>query len=120
MSSSKAFISLLVGLAAGTAIGMLYAPDKGSKTRARVKKAAANGLEDLKQNLNDLGAKADKKGAEAQETIKSLRDTLREKSAEIKDGTREILLDQLERLEAALRQAGEEAEAAVDERGDEA
>ena len=48
MSKTKSFFSILLGLAAGTAIGMLYAPDKGWKTRARVRKAAENGLEDAK------------------------------------------------------------------------
>jgi len=47
MASTKSFFSLLAGLAAGAAIGILYAPDKGWKTRARVKKATANGYEDL-------------------------------------------------------------------------
>ena len=73
MASTKSFFSLLAGLAAGAAIGMLYAPDKGWKTRARVKRAAENGYEDLKENLGDLGAKVDEKSAEAKESLKSLR-----------------------------------------------
>ena len=113
MASTKSFFSLLAGLAAGAAIGMLYAPDKGWKTRARVKKAAENGYEDLKENLGDFGAKVDKKSAEAKESIKSLRETLREKGTEIKEGTREMLLKQLEKLENALKQAEEAAEEAA-------
>ena len=123
MASTKSFFSLLAGLAAGAAIGMLYAPDKGWKTRARVKKAAENGYEDLKENLGDLGTKVDEKSEEAKETIKSLRDTLREKGEEIKEGTRDMLLKQLERLENALKQAEEAAEegaAPVDEQETEA
>lgn len=118
MASTKSFFSLLAGLAAGAAIGMLYAPDKGWKTRARVKKAAENGYEDLKENLGDLGTKVDEKSAEAKETVKNLRETLREKADEIKEGTRDMLLKQLERLENALKQAEEAAEegaAPVDE-----
>ena len=110
MASTKSFFSLLAGLAAGAALGMLYAPDKGWKTRARVKKAAANGYEDLKENLGDLGTKVDEKSEEAKETLKNLRDTLREKAGEIKEGTRSMLLEQLERLENALKQAEEAAE----------
>ena len=112
MASKKSFFSLLAGLAAGAAIGILYAPDKGWKTRARVKKAAANGYEDMKENLGDLGAKVDEKTAEAKETINNLRDTLREKGSEIKEGTRKLLVEQLERLENALKQAEEAAEEA--------
>ena len=113
MASTKSFLSILAGLAAGAAIGILYAPDKGWKTRARVKKAAANGYEDMKENLGDLGTKVDEKTAEAKETINNLRDTLREKGSEIKEGTRKLLVEQLERLEKALKQAEEAAEEAV-------
>lgn len=111
MASKKTFFSLLVGLAAGAALGILYAPDKGSKTRARVRKAAENGYEDLKENLSDLGAKASQKTDETKETVKNLRETLRERADEIKEDTRALLLDQLERLENALRQAETVAEA---------
>ena len=113
MASTKSFFSLLAGLAAGAAIGMLYAPDKGWKTRARVRKAAENGYEDLKENLGDLGTKVDEKSAEAKETVKNLRETLREKADEIKEGTRDMLMKQLERLENALKLAEEAAEEAA-------
>ena len=111
MSSTKSFFSLLAGLAAGAAIGILYAPDTGWKTRGRIKKATANGFEDLKENMGELGAKAGEKTAEARESLKNLGDTLREKGSEIKEGTRKLLVEQLERLEKALKQAEETAEA---------
>ena len=113
MASSKSFFSLLAGLAAGAAFGILYAPDKGWKTRARVKKAAANGYEDLKENLGDLGNKVDEKAAQAKASLKDIRETLRSKGAEIKEDTRDMLLKQLERLENALKQAEEAAEESV-------
>ena len=115
MANSKSFFTLLAGLAAGAAFGILYAPDKGWKTRARVKKAAENGYEDLKENLGDLGAKVDEKTAEAKDSIKNIRETLREKGAEIKEGTRDMLIKQLERLENALKKAEEAAEESVGE-----
>ena len=118
MASSKSFFSLLAGLAAGAAFGILYAPDKGWKTRARVKKAAANGYEDLKENLGDLGAKVDEKAAQAKASLNDIRETLRTKGAEIKEDTRDMLLKQLERLENALKQAEKTAEANVTEQPD--
>lgn len=48
MSRTGSFFALLTGIAAGITLGVLYAPDKGWKTRARVRKAAENGLEDAK------------------------------------------------------------------------
>ena len=119
MASTKSFFTLLAGLAAGAAFGILYAPDKGWKTRARVKKAAANGYEDLKENLGDLGAKVDEKAAQAKDSLKNIRETLRAKGAEIKEDTRDMLLRQLERLENALKQAEEAAEESVSEQPDE-
>ena len=119
MAFKKSFFTLLAGLAAGAAFGILYAPDKGWKTRARVKKAAENGFEDLKDNLGDLGAKAEEKTAEAKASIKDIRETLRTKGAEIKEGTRDLLIKQLERLESALKQAEAAAEESVGEQPDE-
>jgi len=101
MSKSKSFFSILLGLAAGTAIGMLYAPDKGWKTRARIRRAAENGYEDLKEDLDNLGTKVDEKTAEARETIK--------------EEARAKLEEQLARLEEALKQAEKAAEEAVDD-----
>ena len=118
MASSKSIFSLPAGLAAGAAFGILYAPDKGWKTRARVKKAAENGYEDLKENLGDLGTKVDAKTAQAKASLKDIRETLRSKGAEIKEDTRDMLLKQLERLENALKQAEENAEANVTEQPD--
>ena len=91
MASSKSFFSLLAGLAAGAAFGILYAPDKGWKTRARVKKAAENGYEDLKENLGDLGTKVDEKAAQAKASLKDIRETLRSKGAEIKEDIGRLL-----------------------------
>lgn len=116
--AKTSFFSLLAGLAAGAALGILYAPDKGWKTRARVRKAAENGYDDLKENLGEVGAKIDGKAGEARESLKGIRETLREKGSEIKEGTRELLLRQLERLEDALKQAEDTAEESVSQQPD--
>jgi len=46
---SNAIAAVIAGAAIGAAIGILFAPDKGSKTRAKLKE----GLDDTSNNLKD-------------------------------------------------------------------
>jgi gas vesicle protein len=56
-SSSKVLLAGIAGLAAGVAIGLLFAPAKGSKTRKRLKKKLMNLAEIIEDDVNDkLGA----------------------------------------------------------------
>ncbi|WP_442589570.1 YtxH domain-containing protein [Pedobacter sp. AW31-3R] len=61
--NSKVLIGLLTGLAAGAALGLLFAPDKGSETRDR-----------LSQSLKDLGDSIKDRAAEEIEHLTQLRD----------------------------------------------
>jgi gas vesicle protein len=42
MKDTKVVIALLAGLAAGTALGMLFAPKEGSETRDKLSESLAN------------------------------------------------------------------------------
>jgi len=48
-NNSNTIAAILAGAAVGAAIGILFAPDKGSKTRAKIKE----GIDDAKHNLQD-------------------------------------------------------------------
>lgn len=49
MNSGKALLGVLAGLAAGAAIGLLFAPEKGATTRKNITRKG----EDLAEALND-------------------------------------------------------------------
>ena len=51
-SGSKLLAAAIVGLAAGIGIGLLIAPQKGSKTRKRVKKKILQMADYLEDELN--------------------------------------------------------------------
>ena len=52
-SKSKVLLAGIIGLAAGVAIGLLFAPTKGSKTRKRLKKRLMNLDEIIEDDVTD-------------------------------------------------------------------
>lgn len=50
--NSKVLIGLLTGLAAGAALGLLFAPEKGSETRDRLNQS----LKELGDSIKDMAA----------------------------------------------------------------
>ena len=54
MSASKVITGTLIGVAAGVAIGLLFAPDKGSETRRKISQKYNDLGDSLKEKYNDL------------------------------------------------------------------
>ncbi|MBW4358900.1 YtxH domain-containing protein [Flavobacterium taihuense] len=48
-NTGNTIVAILVGAAIGAGVGILFAPDKGSKTREKLK----DGFDDAKHNLQD-------------------------------------------------------------------
>lgn len=54
MSSSKILTGVLIGAAAGTILGILFAPEKGLDTRKKISKKSSDLKDSLKTKFNDL------------------------------------------------------------------
>jgi gas vesicle protein len=63
--NGNSILALLAGAAIGVGLGILFAPDKGSKTREKIKE----GLDDLKDGTNE---KISKTKDELKETLEDL------------------------------------------------
>lgn len=50
--SGTTLLALLTGAAIGAGIGILYAPDKGEKTRKRIKKKAIQTTDDISSRIS--------------------------------------------------------------------
>ena len=53
MKSGKVVLGIAVGAAVGTALGMLFAPAKGSVTRKRIDRRATDCAGDVKEKVNE-------------------------------------------------------------------
>ena len=63
--NSKVLVALLAGLAAGAAVGLLFAPEKGSETRDK-----------LGQSLKDFGDSVKDKATDELNNLSSLKDNV--------------------------------------------
>jgi len=71
MNRGNIVIGALAGIAAGAVIGLLLAPEKGSKTRKKLTKKGARSIEDLRDRFNEILISANEKLEDAKDGIKT-------------------------------------------------
>ena len=54
MNSGKVFLGVLVGVAVGATLGILFAPDKGSKTRKKIARKKDEYADTIEEKFNDV------------------------------------------------------------------
>lgn len=54
MKNSNTIIGILGGVVVGAALGILFAPDKGSKTRKKIAKKTNEAKDSLKENFDEF------------------------------------------------------------------
>ena len=88
MNSGKTVLGVLAGLAAGAALGILFAPDSGSATRKKISKKGSNYAEGLTDQFNELvdnmSTKFEKLKAEATKMAKETEAKATLKAEELK------------------------------------
>jgi gas vesicle protein len=72
MKTNKTLVGILSGMAAGALLGILFAPDKGSKTRKKIKRKSSKYASDAKDKAGD-----------ALESLSKTYDNLKTESQEI-------------------------------------
>jgi gas vesicle protein len=82
----NALLGFVAGAAAGTLTGILFAPDKGSKTRKDISKKVKNTSKDISETLSE---KVDKLKDQVNEIIKEMRGKAKEAEEKVKEKVEE-------------------------------
>ena len=95
------FAGMLVGLAVGAALGVLYAPKAGYQTRAQIRSKADESLEDLKNSVAEAQEEVSRRTLEARESLMSLARNTKDKAGSEVEELR-MKLDDLTGKEAQI------------------
>ena len=88
MSSGKVVLGILAGLAAGTVLGILFAPEKGSDTRKKISKKGKDLTDSLKDKFNEFLDSVSEKFEEVKEEVSDFAEQGKAKAEEAKKGTK--------------------------------
>ncbi|WP_333598998.1 YtxH domain-containing protein [Flavobacterium sp.] len=78
---NNGLIALLAGAAVGLGLGILFAPDKGSKTREKIKDGFDDLKDEVKTKFNSMEGEAKEKFSKSKDELKDTIDELLSKSS---------------------------------------
>ena len=90
MKTSKILLSIIAAAGAGAAIGLLYAPDKGTNTRKNISQKGDKLLEGLNDSLSQLQGAITKKYNTAMDETEALISNGRSKYDELKGAAKTV------------------------------
>ena len=72
MSTKKIITGVILGAAAGAILGVLFAPDKGSKTRKKIKDSSNEFADSVKTKANEFAGEMSEKFKSAKEDVSDI------------------------------------------------
>lgn len=85
MNSGKVLLGVLAGAAVGTALGLLFAPEKGTVTRGKITRKSGDFWDDVKCKFEDLISSANEEIKDVKEDAEDLYEKGKEKVKDIKN-----------------------------------
>ncbi len=74
MKKGRVILATLTGVASGTILGLLFAPDKGAKTRKKISQKGDDYLQKMRKDIDELRGYLNDKVKKTQKEIDELED----------------------------------------------